>query len=46
MPNEIPTIRKVKAVEPSAIAVTWDGGDTDRIELTGWIATDGDILAM
>jgi hypothetical protein len=45
MPNEIPTIRKVEAVGPSAIAVTRDGGDTDRIEPTGWTATGSDILA-
>lgn len=30
---------------PSTIDVTWDGGDTDRVELARWIATGGDVLA-
>ena len=45
MPNEMPTISKVKAVGPSAIEVTWKGGETDRIELAGWIGTGDDVLA-
>jgi hypothetical protein len=45
MPKDIPTIRKVKTTGPSAIEVTWKGGSTDHIELAGWIATGGDILA-
>ena len=45
MPNEMPTISKVKAVGPSAVEVTWKGGDTDRIELAGWIGTGDDVLA-
>lgn len=45
MPNDIPTIHKVKVVGTSTIDVTWDGGDTDRVELARWIATGGDVLA-
>ena len=45
MPNDVPTISKVKPVGPFAIEVTWKGGGTDRIELAGWIGTGNDILA-
>ena len=45
MPKHIPTINKVKVAAPSAITVTWKGGGTDHIELAGWVATGGDILA-
>jgi hypothetical protein len=41
----IPRISKVKAVGPSKVTVTWKGGGTDHVELVGWIATGGDILA-
>lgn len=45
MSKNVPRISKVKAVGPSSIEVTWKGGGTDRIELTGWIGAGDDILA-
>lgn len=41
----MPRIGKVKAVVPSKLTVSWKDGSTDRVELVGWIATGGDILA-
>jgi hypothetical protein len=41
----MPRISKVKAVGPSKVVVTWKGGGTDNVELVGWIATGGDVLA-
>jgi hypothetical protein len=41
----IPRIRKVVAAPPSALDIKWKGGQTDRIDLSGWIATGGDMLA-
>ena len=45
MPKDIPAILKVTTTGPSAVEVTWKGGSKDHIELAGWIATGGDILA-
>ena len=46
MEKEIPRIGTVKVEAPSSLVVRWRGkrgGDT--VNLTGWIATGGDILA-
>ena len=46
MEGEIPRIEAVKVDAPSSLIVRWRGkrgGDT--VNLTGWIATGGDVLA-
>ncbi len=43
--DRMPRIQKVTASLPTALSVKWKGGQTDRIDLAGWIATGGDILA-
>jgi hypothetical protein len=40
----MPRIRNVKA-EPPRLFVSWKGGGRDTIDLAGWIATGGDLLA-
>jgi DNA-binding XRE family transcriptional regulator len=42
---EIPNIAAVAVLAPNLIDVTWTTGRSDRIDLTGWIATGGSILA-
>lgn len=41
----IPKIAAVAVVAPNVIDVTWATGRSDRIDLNGWIATGGAILA-
>lgn len=43
--NSLPRIKSAKVAGPTALDIKWAGGDTDRIELGGWIATGGDVLA-
>jgi hypothetical protein len=43
--EKIPRIQKVTAALPTALDIKWKGGQIDRIDLAGWIATGGDILA-
>lgn len=41
----IPKIAAVSVVAPNLIDVTWATGRSHRIDLSGWIATGGAILA-
>lgn len=46
MAREIPRIETVKVEVPSSLTVRWRGRrGADTVNLTGWIATGGDILA-
>ncbi len=40
-----PRITSVAVVPPSPLAIAGRGGGRDRVDLAGWIATGGDILA-
>jgi hypothetical protein len=44
MSKDIPTISKMRVLGPSRLTVTWKGGGTDAVDLTGWIATGDNIL--
>jgi hypothetical protein len=43
--TKMPRIQKVAATGSSTLKVKWKGGPTEVVELAGWIATGGDILA-
>jgi hypothetical protein len=44
--NRMPRIQKVAASTPTILDVKWKGGgQTEHIDLAGWIATGGDALA-
>jgi hypothetical protein len=43
--SNLPRIRGVKVAGPTALEVKWAAGGTDRIDLAGWIATGGSVLA-
>jgi hypothetical protein len=43
--DSIPRIERVTVVSPTALRIKWKQGPTDQVELTGWIATGGDILS-
>jgi hypothetical protein len=45
MTKAVPRIAKVRVVDPGALRITWKGGGTDEVNLAGWIATGGEILA-
>ncbi|KJC38094.1 hypothetical protein UP09_27055 [Bradyrhizobium sp. LTSP885] len=46
MDREIPRVEAVKVEVPSSLVVRWRGRrGRDAVNLTGWIATGGDILA-
>ncbi|WP_139247235.1 helix-turn-helix transcriptional regulator [Hyphomicrobium sp. NDB2Meth4] len=45
MTIEMPKIAAVSVVTPNLIDVTWATGRSERIDLTGWIATGSTILA-
>lgn len=45
MTKPIPKLRKVKSVGAAELEVIWDNERKDRINLAGWIATGGPILA-
>lgn len=45
MNEQTPRIAAVAGTGDRTLLVTWKGGRTDRIDLSGWIATGGDILA-
>jgi len=45
MIGDTPRIRSVAAVDPVTLSVKWRRGGTDRVDLAGWIATGGAILA-
>ncbi len=42
---EMPRISKVKIVPPSSLDIVWRDGGKARVDLAGWIATGGDVLA-
>jgi hypothetical protein len=41
----LPRISAVSAAKPSVLTVRWKNRSADRIDLAGWIATGGEILA-
>jgi hypothetical protein len=45
MNQSIPRISTVGAIGASVIKVKWKDRTSDRVDLSGWIATGGDILA-
>lgn len=45
MNENTPRISKVAADGPTTILVKWKGGAVERIDLAGWIATGGEMLA-
>lgn len=45
MTEPLPRIASVTHTGPTVLAVTWDDGVSDCIDLADWIATGGDILA-
>ena len=45
MSGTIPRLRSVAARGPGVLIVKWRGGGTDQVDLNGWIATGGAILA-
>jgi hypothetical protein len=46
MENELPRIDQVKVEGPTSLRIRWkDKRATDTVNLAGWIATGGDILA-
>jgi hypothetical protein len=47
MASETPRIEKVSVIPPRTLRVRWRGKATpDEVDLTGWIATGGDALAV
>jgi hypothetical protein len=44
-PAELPRIAKVKADLPSSLVISWRGGGKSQVDLAGWIAIGGEILA-
>jgi hypothetical protein len=45
MTRDLPRLATVATDGPNTIVVTWRDGQRDRIDLSGWIATGGAILA-
>ncbi|SFL87003.1 DUF2442 domain-containing protein [Methylorubrum salsuginis] len=45
MTTKIPRIAAVTVAAPSALAVRFDDGTETQVELAGWIATGGTLLA-
>ena len=45
MPSQPPRLASVAVTSPATLTVTWDTGDAETINLAGWIATGGDLLA-
>lgn len=43
--NKTPRVASVTATGPTRLRIKWKHGRTDDVELAGWIATGGDILA-
>jgi len=45
--KEMPSrIAAVTAIAPSVLRVEWKDRSADRIDLSGWIETGGDVLAL
>lgn len=46
MDTKLPRIAKIKAGEGRTVLVTWKGGEAaETVDLAGWIATGGPVLA-
>lgn len=45
MTEKMPRIKAVAVLSPTELKVMWRGGGADTIDLAGWIATGGAILA-
>jgi hypothetical protein len=45
MSSELPRIKAVSVPGPLAVVVVWTDGATATVNLAGWVATGGDILA-
>jgi type IV secretory pathway TrbD component len=45
MNETMPRISTVGAIAPGVLRVKWKDSGADRVDLSGWIATGGDILA-
>lgn len=45
MTTKLPRLTSVVPDGPTTVTVTWDNGDVDSINLSGWIGTGGDLLA-
>jgi len=45
MTRTTPRIATVRVAPPSALLIDWTNGGVDHVELAGWIATGGDVLA-
>lgn len=45
MTNPLPRIASVSRTGPVILGVTWRDRKSDRVDLTGWIARGGDVLA-
>lgn len=46
MTPKLPRITKVTATAPATLRIAWkDGRPADTVDLRGWIATGGDVLA-
>jgi hypothetical protein len=43
--DKMPRIERVVARKPTKLRIKWRRGPSDDIDLAGWIATGGDILA-
>jgi hypothetical protein len=45
MNTTMPRVKRVAVERPSTLVIDWRGGGQDRVDLAGWIATGGEILA-
>lgn len=43
--TDMPRIAKIKVMPPSSLVLSWRGGGSAEVNLAGWIATGGDLLA-
>src|SRR5262245_38865828 len=43
--DKTPRIERVVVRLPSTLRIKWRGGSSNEVDLAGWIATGGDILA-
>jgi hypothetical protein len=43
--GKTPRVERVAARKPTTLRIKWRGGRSEDIDLAGWIATGGDILA-
>jgi hypothetical protein len=43
--DRMPRVERIVTRKPTALRIKWRSGSIDDIDLAGWIATGGDILA-